>query len=97
MKDQSELVATAPCNRTQLVAVGSVAVHPKSKISATGRGPVASQKGQKTGPDWTLKHYVHTLLRDPEELHIAVFVLDNDYCVVLVLNVSNKVRWIEKL
>ena len=56
MKDRSELVATALCNRTQLVAVGSVVVHPKSEISATSRGPVAPQKGQKTGPDQTLKH-----------------------------------------
>ena len=58
MKDRSEPVATALCNRTQPVAVSSVAVHPKSKISATGRGLVASQKGQKTGPDRTLKHYL---------------------------------------
>ena len=67
MKDRSEPVATALCNHTQPVAVSSVAVHPKSKISATGCGLVASQKGQKTGPDRTLKHYVRVaVLKDPK-------------------------------
>jgi len=55
-KDQLQLVATALCNHMQLVVGGSVVVQARSKISATGFGPVASKKRQKTRSDQTLKH-----------------------------------------
>jgi len=57
MKDYEKLVATAPCNCTQPVSIGSVAVL-KSESSATGCGPIASKEGQKTKPHWTLKLYL---------------------------------------
>ena len=61
MKDYEKLVATGcnrPCNHTQPVSISSVVVLGKSESSATGCGPVASKKGQKTEPDQTLKLYV---------------------------------------
>ena len=59
--NQLQLVATGMAtslhkNQLQLVVISSVAVHPKTKISVTGCGLVASKKGQKAGLDQTLKH-----------------------------------------
>jgi hypothetical protein len=48
--------ATDGRNRSCRSQSVSVAVAIKSNKSETGPGPVAPQKGKKTGPDRTLKH-----------------------------------------
>ena len=64
MKDRLQLVATAPSNHTQLVAISSVVVLARFEIFSTGFGPVASKKGEKknqTGLDFkTLTSIVET-------------------------------------
>ena len=65
MGNQLQLVATAhatACNQLHAVAVAvAVAVAWLHRIFWTGHGLVAPKKAKKTGPDWTLEHYVQRL------------------------------------
>jgi hypothetical protein len=50
-------------DRCGLVHCGPGLVFLNFTFIATGPGPVAQPLAQKTGPDWTLKHYTVYLLQ----------------------------------